>query len=159
MLFLSPVARRNAFRLGWQIEGIPARYSHEYIRNGTAKLLTLLHPATGQVRVTGVTSSANAVLHPWLKEQLTHILDTLPAPTTLSTTEQRQGEWARWQEGLTIRFTLLTELPPLRLLLILDNLGSHKTPEFVCWLMAHGIMPLYTPLGGRWSGTHWVGDG
>src|SRR5262249_61602637 len=25
-----------------------------------------------------------------------------------------------------------------------------KTPEFVCWLFAHGVMPLYTPLGGSW---------
>lgn len=36
------------------------------------------------------------------------------------------------------------------MLLILDNLAGHKTPEFVLWLLAHGIMPLYTPLGGSW---------
>ena len=33
----------------------PARVDHEYIRNGTAKLLSLFHPSTGQVRVKGVT--------------------------------------------------------------------------------------------------------
>lgn len=49
-----------------------------------------------------------------------------------------------------MRFTLRERLPPLRVLLILDNLAGHKTPEFVCWLMDHGIMPLYTPLGGSW---------
>jgi len=53
-----------------------------------------------------------------------------------------------------VRFTLREHLPPLRMLLILDNLAGHKTPEFVCWLMDHGIMPLYTPLytplGGSW---------
>jgi transposase len=42
------------------------------------------------------------------------------------------------------------ELPPLRILLVLDNLAGHKTAAFVCWLFAHGIMPLYTPLGGSW---------
>jgi transposase len=42
------------------------------------------------------------------------------------------------------------ELPPLRLLLIWDNLTGHKTPELVLWLCQHGIMPLYTPLGGSW---------
>ena len=58
--------------------------------------------------------------------------------------------WERWQEGLSIKPTLLAELPPLRMLLVLDNLASHKTPELVCWLIAHGIMPLYTPVGGSW---------
>jgi hypothetical protein len=38
----------------------------------------------------------------------------------------------------------------MRMLLVLDNLAGHKTPEFVCWLFAHGIMPLYTPVGGSW---------
>jgi len=36
------------------------------------------------------------------------------------------------------------------MLLVLDNLAGHKTPPFVRWLFAHGIMPLYTPLGGSW---------
>jgi len=34
------------------------------------------------------------------------------------------------------------------MLLVLDNLAGHKTPHFVCWCFAHGIMPQYTPLGG-----------
>src|SRR5438128_7495165 len=40
----------------WQPVGRPARYPHEHVRHGTAKMLTLFHPATGQVRVKGVTS-------------------------------------------------------------------------------------------------------
>ena len=36
------------------------------------------------------------------------------------------------------------------MLLVLDNLAGHKTPAFVCWLFEHGIMPLYTPVGGSW---------
>lgn len=36
------------------------------------------------------------------------------------------------------------------MLLVLDNLAGHKTPAFVQWLLGHGIMPLYTPLGGSW---------
>jgi hypothetical protein len=51
--------------------------------------------------------------------------------------------WERWQEGLTIK-------PTLRMLLVPDDLAGHKTPEFVCWLVAHGIIPLYTPVGGSW---------
>src|SRR5438874_512389 len=62
----------------WRPTTSPARYPHEHIRHGTAKLLTLFHPASGQVRVKGVTSAANAVLHPWLEAELTAILATLP---------------------------------------------------------------------------------
>lgn len=134
----------------WAKEGHPVRQPHEHLRNGTAKLLTLLHPATGEVRVKGVTSSANAVLHPWLKEQLEAILANLPEPCgTRSSAETRQL-WAQWQEGLTVRITLLADPPPLRMLLIWDNLAGHYTVEMVLWLFHHGIMPLDTPLSGSW---------
>ena len=36
------------------------------------------------------------------------------------------------------------------MLLVLDNLAGHKTPSFVRWLFAQGIMPLDTPLSGSW---------
>lgn len=134
----------------WHPAGQPVRYSHEYLREGTAKLLTLFHPASGEVRVKGVRSCPNAVLHPWLKAELTAILAGLPAPTeVVSSAEQRQ-RWARWQEGLTVRISLPEPPPPLRLLLVLDNLAGHYTGDFVRWLFAHGIMPLYTPLAGSW---------
>jgi len=44
--------------------------------------------------------------------------------------------------------TLPAELPRLRLLLIWDNLAGHFTPDVVLCLFRHGIMPLYTPVGG-----------
>ena len=47
-------------------------------------------------------------------------------------------------------FTLPHTLPPLRLLLVWDNLAGHKTPDLVLWLCEHGVMPLYTPVGGSW---------
>lgn len=76
---------------------------------------------------------------------------TLPALAPELTSGQAQRAlWEAWQEGLNVRFTLLDELPPLRLLLVLDNLTGHKSAELVCWFMAHGIMPLYTPLAGSW---------
>src|SRR5436305_7819599 len=58
----------------WQPEGKPAILPHEYERGGTAKLLTLFRPSTGHLRAKGVLSVSNAVLHPWLKEQLSQIL-------------------------------------------------------------------------------------
>jgi hypothetical protein len=64
----------------WEAQGQPKRLDHEYIRNGTLKLLTLLHPATGRVRVKAVRSCPNTVLHPWLKAELTAILADLPSP-------------------------------------------------------------------------------
>jgi hypothetical protein len=133
----------------WEREGHPARRSHEYLPNGTAKLLTLLHPASGQVRVKGVTSSTNTVLHRWLQTELTAIVATA-TPVDMRPTAANRAAWEVWQEGLTIRPTLPAELPPLRMLLIWDNLAGHKTPDLVLWLFRHGIMPLYTPLGGSW---------
>ncbi|MCC7369006.1 MAG: transposase, partial [Chloroflexi bacterium] len=83
--------------------------------------------------------------HPWLEAELTAILATLPEPPA-QTEAERRATWQRWQAGLTVRFTLPDRLPPLRLLLVLDNLSGHKTPSLVLWLVAHGVMPLYTPL-------------
>lgn len=133
----------------WQPVGEPARYDHEYIRNGTAKLLTLFHPATGAVRVKGVLSSANALLHPWLQTELSSIVATLPEAAALPV-ELQQQIWTRWQTGLAQPLPLPDPLPPLRMLLIWDNLRGHHTPEMVQWLLERGILPLYTPLGGSW---------
>lgn len=95
----------------------------------------------------GVRSASNAVLHPWLQAELTTILATLPEPAVRSPAERRL-RWTRWQEGLSVRITLPQDLPALRMLLVWDNLAGHYTPDFVLWLFAHGIMPLFTPLGG-----------
>jgi len=59
------------------VEGKASTQPHEYVRGGTAKLLTLFRPATGQLRAKGVLSAPNVVLHPWLQEQLQSILDQL----------------------------------------------------------------------------------
>jgi hypothetical protein len=134
----------------WQPEGSPARQPHEYVREGTAKLLTLFHPADGQVLVKGVANCTNEVLHGWLKSELTGILAGLSEPAKVLSSEENRAAWETWQEGLSVRPTLRAELPSLRMLLIMDNLKGHKTPEFVLWLFDHGIMPLYTPLGGSW---------
>ncbi len=133
----------------WQPPGTPVRHPHDYLRAGTAKQLTLFHPASGAVRVEGVRSCTNAVLHPWLEAQLTAILAALPTPTTVLDGAENRRRWERWQAGLAVRITL-PENPPLRMLLVLGNLTGHRTPSFVLWLFAHGIMPLYTPLGGSW---------
>jgi hypothetical protein len=133
----------------WRQQGEPLRQPHEYIRDGTAKVLTLFRPASGEVRLKGVTACPNAVLHPWLRQELTAILAALPQPAPLAE-EALRPAWERWQAGLKVKPTLSEELPPLRMLLVMDNLTGHKTPELVLWLFAHGVMPLYTPLGGSW---------
>ena len=74
----------------------------------------------------------------------------LPEPAEPLTPEANRALWSAWQEGLTVHFTLPEDLPPLRLLLVWDNLAGHKTPQMVQWLCQHGIMPLYTPLSGSW---------
>jgi len=134
----------------WQPREHPATQPHEYIRGGTTKILTLFHPATGQVRLQPAPRCTNAVLHPWLRERLSAILAELPPSGSSQDVAATQAAWAVWQAGLTLPFTLPHDLPPLRLLLVWDNLTGHKTPDLVLWLCEHGVMPLYTPVAGSW---------
>lgn len=136
--------------MSWQPENDPAHLPHEYFRDGTAKMLTLLHPMTGEVRVKGVTNTRNDTLHGWLQVELSAILTTLPNPTPISDPQLNRDFWESWREGLTTKATLLKELPTLRLILIMDNLTGHKTPNWLIWCFQHGILPIYTPLGGSW---------
>lgn len=134
----------------WQPEGQPKQQPHEYVRDGTAKCLTLFHPADGQVRIKGVTCCSNAVLHAWLQQELTTILAELPPSAVELDPVTTRALWERWCAHLEAPVPLPDVLPPLRMLLIWDNLKGHKTPAMVRWLIEHGIMPLYTPLGGSW---------
>ncbi len=127
----------------WQTVCCPARRPHEYIRGGTAKLLTLFRPATGEVRAAAVTATPNTVLHPWLQQELTAILADLPPVPDLTTPERQVATWD-WQEPP------LADAPPIRLLLVWDNLAGHHTRAFVAWLVERGIWPLYTPIAGSW---------
>jgi hypothetical protein len=118
---------------------------HEYVRGGTAKLLTLLQPATGLVRAKGVTNAPNTILHPWLQQELTQILATLPEVTLSEADRPFFARWATW-----LGHEPREVLPPLRLILIWDNLAGHRSWSIVRWLFAHGVLPLYTPLSGSW---------
>jgi hypothetical protein len=129
----------------WQLEGHPRCHPHEYIRGGTAKLLTLFRPATGEVRAKGVSNAPNAVLHPWLKHELLQVLAELPEAPTVSMELPTPAQWATW-----LGHVPHLPLPPLRLILVWDNLAGHLSTSIVTWLFAHGVMPLYTPLSGSW---------
>ena len=98
---------------------------HEYIRGGTAKLLTLFRPATGQVRATGVTNAPNVVLHPWLQKELVQVLAEVPEPPPIEDSEPpTPAHWATW-----LGHVPHVPLPPLRLILIWDNLA--RTLEYL----------------------------
>jgi hypothetical protein len=130
----------------WAPQGEPLRQPHEYVRGGTAKLLTLFRPATGEVRARGVTSVPNTVLHPWLQEELTQILRDLPETVPCGADAPFLPYWWQRRQQLADRYND----PPVRLILIWDNLAGHKTPSLVHWLCHQGILPLYTPLSGSW---------
>lgn len=129
----------------WCGVGEPRRLPHEYVRGGTAKLLTLFRPAPGEVRAQGVTSATNAVLHPWLIDELTAVLARLPELVTPDAERPDLAQWATW-----LGHEPRTPLPPLRLILVWDTLAGHHSWVIVRWLLQHGIMPLYTPLSGSW---------
>lgn len=131
----------------WQPEGRPARQPHEYLRGGTAKLLTLFRPATGEVRAEPVARTTNAVLHPWLEQELSAILATCAPLPGMPAPGQRWSDWRVPGQDLPWP---AEPLPPLRMLLVWDNLTGHYTPSIVQWCLRRGILPLYTPLAGSW---------
>lgn len=139
----------------WAPTGQPATQAHEYFRGGTAKLLTLFRPATGEVRAAPVTQTTNAVLHPWLEQELTAVLpDTAgdspgARPVEPSATHWRQWTTWGWAPERLAEYTV-APAKAVVLLLILDNLKGHYTKAFVAWCLEHGIALLYTPVGGSW---------
>jgi len=112
--------------------------------------MTLFHPASGQVRAKGGPSCPNSILHPWLKQELSTILAALPAPPQGMDPAVIRRTWTEWYEGLSAPPTLPDDLPPLRMLLVQDNLAGHKSHDLVQWCFSQGIALLYTPLGGSW---------
>jgi DDE superfamily endonuclease/Homeodomain-like domain len=130
----------------WQPTGHPVRQPHEYARGGTAKLLTLFRPATGEVRGEPVEQTTNAILHPWLERELEAILASCPPTPAQPAAGCRWVDWD-WQPSAA---HLDRFLPPIRMLLVLDNLSGHCSHSFVEWCMRRGICLLYTPLAGSW---------
>lgn len=109
------------------------------------------------MRAQPVLRAPNAVLHPWLRNEVTALLAAQPAlpevPADDAAVRASHAFWEVWQAGLATPVTLPEApqaLPPLRALLVWDNLAGHKTPAVVDWLVGHGVLPLYTPLGGSW---------
>lgn len=107
--------------------------------------MTLFRPATGEVRASAVRRAPNTVLHPWLQHEVLQILADLPAPRLASDKPGSPTDWATWLGHIPIGL-----LPPLRMILVWDNLAGHLSTSIVTWLFAHGVMPLYTPLSGSW---------
>jgi DDE superfamily endonuclease len=129
----------------WQPQGQPAHQPHASIRGGTAKLLTLFRPATGVLRAKGVEHATNAILHPWRQEELAQVLAERPAVSVPEPERPALAQWTTW-----LGHAPRAALPPLRLILIWDNLAGHLSWAIVQWLFQHGVLPLYTPLSGSW---------
>jgi hypothetical protein len=101
------------------------------------------------VRAKAVTQATNAVVHPWLKEELTAILAALP-PVADPDAPLRQWETWGWGNMRWEWWGLTEPPPPIRLILVWDNLVGHTSREMVGWLLARGVLPLYTPISGSW---------
>lgn len=111
--------------------------------------MTLFRPATGELRACGVTTATNAVLHPWLKAELGTLVPTDNPPRIVAAhgraTLIADHAWSAWYPD-----PLSAPIPPLRLILVWDNLAGHRNYTLVRWLFQHGILPVYTPIGGSW---------
>ncbi|HYL43654.1 MAG TPA: hypothetical protein VEU97_09740 [Ktedonobacteraceae bacterium] len=53
-------------------------------------------------------------------------------------------------KGVLSAPNVILHLPPLRIILVLDNLAGHLSCDLVFWFFEHGVMPLYTPIGDSW---------
>ena len=62
--------------------------------------------------------------------------------------EAERPQYAQWETWLG--HPPRTPKPPLRIVLVLDNLAGHRSYDLVQWFFEHGVMPLYTPVGGSW---------
>lgn len=133
----------------WQESGRAQKYDHEYIRNGTAKVMTLLHPKSGRVWLTGTRSTANVILHPWLKDQIEEVVKSLPKLNRKAARDLKKKAWKHFAKAFWSRESF-NKLPTPRIVLVWDNLTGHKSYELVKWLYEHGVIPLYTPLGSSW---------
>lgn len=80
----------------WQPTGEPKRRPHEYVHRGTAKLLTLFQPASGEMRVRGVRRTTNEVLQPCLREE-SAVVEGLPERGMALGPEENLAEWRSWQ--------------------------------------------------------------
>jgi hypothetical protein len=118
----------------WQPEGMPAHRPHEDVRGGTAKRLTRFRPATGEVRAQPTVRTPNAVLQPWVQQEVTALLADLPRPDPAAPGRRATDWW--WGQGDPPAW--LADLPPVRLLLIWDTLAGHRTPALVEWLVERG---------------------
>ena len=68
----------------------------EYIRGGTAKLLTLFRLAAGAVRAKGVTNAPNVVLHPVAAERLLELWAVVPDTPVGDSELPTPARWLTW---------------------------------------------------------------
>jgi hypothetical protein len=114
-------------------------------------MMTLFRPSTGILNAKGVLSVTNAVLHPWLKAQLGEMLAEIEKkhPRAELPPEAERAQYAQWKTWLWPQESA-EGLPPLRIILVLDNLAGHLSHDLVRWFFQQGVMPLYTPVGSSW---------
>jgi hypothetical protein len=127
----------------WHRTGNPTRQPQ---RGGTAKVLTLFRPATGQVRARGVHSASHAVLHPWRKAELLGLLEHLAAPP-LPVCVPLSKDHLVLRTGYRWWWSYEHPKPPpaLRLILLWDHLKGHLSYDVVRWLLH--LAGRYAPVG------------
>jgi hypothetical protein len=115
-----------------QLEGHAALQAHEDVRAGTATVVTLFRPATGERRAKGVLSAPTVVLHPWLQQELTPVLADIEKqqPSESWPPEEQRPFAAQWRTWLRPHERAET-LPPFRIVRIWDNVAGHLTSDLV----------------------------
>ena len=97
-----------------------------------------LPPATTPAALPATTPAALPATTPAALPATTPALPPATTPAALPSTTTRPI-WERWLQGLSKPVSLPAELPPLRMLLVLDNWAGHKTAVFVAWRLSQGV--------------------
>ena len=87
----------------------------------------------------------NTVLHPWLQTELADVLASLPPVTTPETDRPAAAQWATW-----LGHEPQERLPPLRVILVWDNLNHHVSAVMRAFVDDHDWLtvvqlPAYAP--------------
>ncbi len=99
------------------------------------------------MRAAPVRSAPNTVLHPWLRAEWAAIRAACPPAPDPPVPGTR---WIDWLLPDHPPILPLAAWPPLRRLRVWDNLAGQHRRTLVQWCLAHGILPLDTPIAGSW---------
>ncbi len=127
--------------------GQPTARPHAYIRGGTGQAKDAVPARHGRVRASPRRRPQRRA--PSLAQGGSWWRSWRPCRADAAAAEATRACWEAWQAGLRERFTLPADLPPLRALLIWDNLTATRARTWCSGCAPTGDALVHA-LGGSW---------